>query len=126
MMNMDLSEEQIAAIRQLALNFQKETLEIRNQLQLKQLEIKELRMAADLDMEQIKTKLEEIAQLQVEIRMKSFERQDKMKEIITPEQLAEHEFGFSMQKGNPGNIGNRNTGNIGNANPGQGFKGNRW
>ncbi len=87
MMNLDLSAEQQAEIRQIMLDSQKETLELRNQIQVKQLEMRELRLADELDMEQVNSKLEEIAALQVELRMKAVERQDKVKELLTPEQL---------------------------------------
>lgn len=98
MMNLDLSAEQIAKIRQMMLDFQKETLELRNQIQVKQLEMRELRLSTEVDMEQVKLKLEEIADLQVELRMKAFERQDKVKELLTPEQLEEFGTCVPMQK----------------------------
>lgn len=98
MMNMDLSAEQQAEIRQIMLDSQKETLELRNQIQVKQLEMKELRLADEVDMEQVKSKLEEIADLQVELRMKAVERQDKVKELLTPEQLENCGIGNQMQR----------------------------
>jgi len=103
MMNLDLSEEQIAEIRQIMLDSQKETLELRNQIQVKQLEMRELRLSDDIDMEQVKSKLEEIADLQVELRMKAAERQEKVKELLTPEQLENCGIGFQMQRFNMGN-----------------------
>ncbi len=118
MMNLDLSAEQIAEIRQMMLDFQKETLELRNQIQAKQLEMRELRLASEIDMEQVKSKLEEIADLQVELRMKAVERQDKVKELLTPEQLESFGLDFPRQKFN-----------MGNDTFGQGFKvsrGSRW
>jgi Spy/CpxP family protein refolding chaperone len=118
MMNLDLSQEQQTQIRQIMLDFQKETLELRNQIQVKQLEIRELRLSSDVDLEQLRVKMEEIAQIQVELRMKSIERQEKVKEVLTPEQLENCGLGLSMQ--------NNNFGNVGNNNSNQGFKGNRW
>ena len=117
-MNLDLSEEQVAKIRQIMLDFQKETLELRNQIQLKQLEMRELRLAPEVDLNQVRTKLEEIAALQVELRIKAFERQEKVKEILTPEQLSNFGLGFPMQRSNAGNMRNNNFN--------QGCKGNRW
>ena len=114
MMNLDLSEEQIAEIRQMMLDFQKETLELRNQIQVKQLEMRELRLASEVDMEQVKSKLEEIADLQIELRMKASERQDKVKELLTPEQLGNFASGFPTQRLN-----------MGSGNFGQEFKGSR-
>ena len=103
MMNLDLSTEQIAEIRQIILDSQKETLELRNQIQVKQLEMRELKFADEIDMEQVKSKLEEIAALQVELRMKATERQMQVKELLTPEQLENCGIGFKMQKFNMGN-----------------------
>lgn len=118
MMNLDLSQEQQTQIRQIMLDFQKETLELRNQIQVKQLEIRELRLSPDVDLEQLRVKWEEIAQLQVEMRTKSIEKQEKAKEVLTPEQLENFGLGLSMQKYNFGNMGNNNSN--------QAFKGNRW
>ncbi len=87
MRNLELSSEQITQIREMMLDFQKETLELRNQIQVKQLELRELRLSSDPDLSQVKAKFEEISKLQLEIRMRSFERQQKVKEILTPEQL---------------------------------------
>lgn len=98
MMNLELSAEQQAEIGQIMLDSQKETLELRNQIQVKQLEMRELRLADELDMEQVKSKLEEIAALQVELRMKAVERQDKVKELLTPEQLENCGIGSQMQR----------------------------
>jgi Spy/CpxP family protein refolding chaperone len=114
MMNLDLSAEQIAEIRQIMLDSQKETLELRNQIQVKQLELRELRLDSEIDMDQVKSKLEEIADLQVELRMKAVERQGKVKELLTPEQLENCGIVFHMQGFNMGNDAF-----------GQGFKGSR-
>jgi len=118
MMNLDLSAEQQTEIRQIILDSQKETLELRNQIQVKQLEMRELRLADELDMEQIKSKLEEIADLQVELRMKAVERQEKVKELLTPEQLENCGIGSQMQRFNMGN----NTFGQGS----KGSRGGRW
>jgi Spy/CpxP family protein refolding chaperone len=77
------------------------------------LEIRELRLEDPVDMDQVRTKLEEISKLQVEVRMKAIERQNKFKELLTPEQLENCAAGFQMQRfnqqsaGNMGNRGNR-------------------
>lgn len=113
MFNLELSAEQQTEMRKMMLSFQKETLELRNQIQLKQLEIRELRLEDPVDMDQVRTKLEEISKLQVEVRMKAIERQNKFKELLTPEQLENCAAGFQMQRfnqqsaGNMGNRGNR-------------------
>ena len=98
MRNLELSSEQMAQIREMILTFQKETLELRQQIQTKQLELRELRLSSDTDLNQVKAKLEEVSKLQLEIRMKSFERQQEVKEILTPEQLENCRQGFQMQR----------------------------
>ena len=95
--NLELSSEQITQVREMVFGFQKETLELRNQIQVKQLELRELRLSSDLDLNKVKEKLEEISKLQLEIRMKAFERQQKIKELLTPEQLENCRQGFQMQ-----------------------------
>jgi len=103
MMNLGLSEEQIVEIRQMMLEFQKESLELRNQIQMKQLEMRELMLEDSIDIDQIRAKLEEISQLQVEVRVKAIERQTKMQDLLTPEQLENCGLGLSMQRFNMGN-----------------------
>ncbi|HNR65635.1 MAG TPA: hypothetical protein PKJ95_05005, partial [Atribacterota bacterium] len=106
-----------AQIREMMLTFQKETLELRQQIQTKQLELRELRLSSDPDLNQVKAKFEEISKLQLEIRMKAFERQQKVKEILTPEQLENCRQGLQMQR-----FGSE-MGRF-NYNPGRGCRGN--
>ncbi len=117
MRNLELSSEQMAQIREMMLTFQKETLELRQQIQTKQLELRELRLSSDPDLNQVKAKFEEISKLQLEIRMKAFERQQKVKEILTPEQLENCRQGLQMQR-----FGSE-MGRF-NYNPGRGCRGN--
>jgi len=122
MVNIDFTEEQIAEIRQMMLDFQKESLELRNQIQMKQLEMKELLLEDSIDMDQVRTKLEEISKLQIEVRVKAIERQTKIQGLLTPEQLEDCGLGLSMQRFK---MGNNNFSQEFN----QGFKGNqgnRW
>jgi Spy/CpxP family protein refolding chaperone len=51
-------------------------------------------MEEPLDMAKIRAKWEEIAQLQVELKVKALENQQKVKEVLTPEQLAKCPMGF--------------------------------
>jgi Spy/CpxP family protein refolding chaperone len=123
MMNLDLSAEQLAQVREIMLDSQKETLELRNQIQVKQLELRELRLSQEADMEQVRAKLEEISELQIELRMKAFERQEKVKDLLTPEQLENCNLGMQMQRFGYGmERNNSGQGFKGN----QEFKGNRW
>ena len=125
MLDMDLTKEQISEIREIMIDFQKESLELRNQIQMKQLEIKELMLEPTLDMERVRAKLEEISKLQVELRMKAIERQTKVKKLLTDEQLENCGMGFpmKMQNFNMGN-GNFNQNFQGQGQgPNQGFRG---
>lgn len=80
------------------LDFQKESLKYRNQIEIKQLEIKGLILENSVDMDQFKVKLGEIASFQVELEIKAFETQLKIKEVLTEEQLAKFPIGFSIQR----------------------------
>jgi Spy/CpxP family protein refolding chaperone len=96
MMDLKLSEEQITEIRQIMLDFQKDSLELNNQIQVKKIEFQELLLESTINMEEVRAKLEEIASLQVEVKVKALENQLKIKEVLTDEQLAELPFGFPM------------------------------
>jgi Spy/CpxP family protein refolding chaperone len=65
---------------------------------MKQLELQELFLESNIDMEKVREKLEEIADLQVELKVKAIENQSKIKEILTNEQLEKLSLGFPMQK----------------------------
>jgi Spy/CpxP family protein refolding chaperone len=86
-MNLDLSEEQIAEINQIKLEFQKASLELKKETEIKKLEVKELLRGDPVDLEMVRAKWEEIAQLQVELKVKALENKQKVKELLTPEQL---------------------------------------
>jgi Spy/CpxP family protein refolding chaperone len=94
MINLDLSEEQITEIKQIRLEFQKASLELKKEMETKRLEVRELMMEDPLDMAKIRAKWEEIAQLQVELKVMALENQQKVKEVLTPEQLAKCPMGF--------------------------------
>ena len=84
--SLNLSEEQINDLRKINLNFQREILKLKNEIQIGQLEIKELFLEEGLDLTKIKLELQKIADLEVEIKMKGFETYLAAKEILTPEQ----------------------------------------
>ena len=101
--SLNLSEEQVTEIKRVLLDFQKDTLELRNSLQIKELEVKALLLQPLTEMTKIKAKYEEIAGLQVEIRVKTIERYLEIKGLLTPEQQAKLPLGvpsqiFSYQK----------------------------
>ena len=101
--SLNLSEEQVIEIKRVLLDFQKNTLELRNSLQIKELEVKALLLQPLTEMTKIKVKYEEIAGLQVEIRVKTIERYLEIKGLLNPEQQAKLPLGvpsqiFSYQK----------------------------
>ena len=101
--SLNLSEEQVTEIKRVLLDFQKNTLELRNSLQIKELEVRALLLQPLTEMTKIKAKYEEIAGLQVEIRVKTIERYLEIKGLLTPEQQAKLPLGvpsqiFSYQK----------------------------
>ncbi len=69
------------------MEFQKASLELKKEIEIKKLEVKELLREDPVDLEKIRAKWEEIAQLQVELKVKALENQQKVKEVLTPEQL---------------------------------------
>jgi Spy/CpxP family protein refolding chaperone len=95
--SLNLSEEQVTEIERISIDFQKNILELRNNLQIKELEVKELLLEPLTEMTKIKEKFEEIAELQVEIRVKTIERYLEIKELLTPEQQAKLPLGVPSQ-----------------------------
>ena len=86
MMNLGLSDEQSTEIKTIMFDFQKESLEIKNQIQIMHLEFQELLLESAVDMENVRAKLEEIANLEVELKVKAIENQSKIKAVLTEEQ----------------------------------------
>jgi Spy/CpxP family protein refolding chaperone len=115
MMDLELSEEQTTKINKIILNYQKESLVLKSQILLKQLDLQELLLELAIDMEKVRVKLEELASLQVEAKVKAIEHQIKIKEVLTEEQLEELSSGFPMQR-----FG------IDRFDSGREMKGNRW
>jgi Spy/CpxP family protein refolding chaperone len=95
--SLNLSEEQVTEIQGVLLDFQKDTLQLRNNLQIKELEVKALLLQPLTEMTKIKAKYEEIAGLQVEIRVKTIERYLEIKGLLTPEQQAKLPLGVPSQ-----------------------------
>jgi len=101
--SLNLSEEQVTEIKRVLSDFQKDTLELRNNLQIKELEVKALLLQPLTEMTKIKAKYEEIAGLQVEIRVKTIEKYLEIKGLLTSEQQDKLPLGvpsqiFSYQK----------------------------
>lgn len=116
---LSLSQEQISQINQLRLEFHKASLELKKERDLKRLEIRELNREGSVDLEKIKVKWEEMAQIQTELRVKALDNQLKIKELLTPEQL--EKFNLNC----PGQRYGMSRGNFDDFNWGTGFGRNR-
>lgn len=94
---LDLSEEQITEINKTLLDFQKNTLELRNRMQIKELEVKALLLEPETELAKIREKLKEAADLQVELKVKTIEKYLEIKDLLTPEQQAKLPLGVPSQ-----------------------------
>ena len=85
--SLNLSQEQKTELSKINLNFQKETLKFKNEIQLSQLGVKELFLDEEFDLNKIRLELQKIADLEVETKVKGFEAYLAAKVILTPEQI---------------------------------------
>ena len=95
--SLNLSEEQIADINKALLDFQKDTAELRNSIQIRELEVKALLLESQTELVKIRAKLEEIADLQVELKVKTIEKYLEVKDLLTPEQQEKLPLGVPSQ-----------------------------
>jgi len=95
--SLDLSEEQITEINKNLLDFQKNSLELRNRMQIEELEIKALLLEPETELAKIREKLKEVADLQVELKVKTIEKYLEIKDLLTPEQQANLPLGVPSQ-----------------------------
>ncbi len=95
--SLSLSEEQITEINKTLLDFQKDTVELRNSIQIKELEVKALLLEPQTELVKIRAKLQEIADLQVELKVKTIEKYLEVKDLLTPEQQAKLPLGVPSQ-----------------------------
>jgi Spy/CpxP family protein refolding chaperone len=95
--SLNLSEEQKTEIQKIDLNFQKEMLGLKNEVEINQLEIKILFLEKDPELVKIRAKLQEIADLQTELKMKGIEEYLAVKSILTPEQQEKLPEGIPFQ-----------------------------
>ena len=95
--SLNLSEEQKTEIRKIDLNFQKELLGLRNDVEISQLEIKILFLETEPNLVKIRAKLQEIADLQTELKMKGIEEYLAVKGILTLEQQEKLPEGIPFQ-----------------------------
>ncbi len=101
--SLSLSEEQKAEINKTILDFQKDTVALRNSIQIKELEVKALLLEPKTELVKVRAKLQEIADLQVELKVKTIEKYLEIKDLLTPEQQEKLPLGapfqiFSLEK----------------------------
>ena len=94
---LNLSEEQITEINKTLLDFQKDTVELRNSIQIRELEVKALLLEPQTELVKIRAKLQEIADLQVELKVKTIEKYLEIKDLLTPEQQVKLPLGVPSQ-----------------------------
>lgn len=95
--SLNLTEEQKTEIKKIDLNFQKELLGLKNNVEINQLEIKILFLETEPNLAKIRAKLEEIADLQTELKMKEIEEYLAVKSILTSEQQEKLPEGIPFQ-----------------------------
>ena len=95
--SLNLSEEQVTEINKILLDFQKDTVELRNSIQIRELEVKALLLEPQTELVKIRAKLQEIADLQVELKVKTIEKYLEVKDLLTPEQQAKLPLGIPSQ-----------------------------
>jgi len=95
--SLNLTEEQKTEIKNIDLNFQKELLGLRNDIEINQLEIKILFLETEPNLVKIRAKLQEIADLQTELKMKGIEEYLAVKSILTSEQQGKLPEGIPFQ-----------------------------
>jgi len=95
--SLNLSEEQVTEINKTLLDFQKDTVELRNSIQIRELEVKALLLEPQTELIKIRAKLQEIADLQVELKVKTIEKYLEVKDLLTPEQQAKLPLGIPSQ-----------------------------
>ncbi|HDN85422.1 MAG TPA: periplasmic heavy metal sensor [Candidatus Aerophobetes bacterium] len=84
--NLNLSQDQIRKLRDLRLEYQKETLELRNTLRVKKLELQTLLASKDVNEEKANSIVDEIGKLRTNIWEKTIHYQLEMRKVLTQEQ----------------------------------------
>jgi len=90
----NFSKDQITAFQKLKLDFQKEMLGLKKDLETKLLEYKNLLWEETLDKEKLELLIKEIGQIREELERKILEYQVELRKILTPEQLNKLRFLF--------------------------------
>jgi len=94
---LNLSKEQIAEINKTLVDFQKDTVELRNSVQIRELEVKALLLEPQTELAKIKAKMQEIADLQIELKVKTIEKYLEIKHLLTSEQQEKLPLGVPSQ-----------------------------
>jgi zinc resistance-associated protein len=87
--NLNLTAEQNQKMQSMREGFFKETLPLRNEMQLKQLELRTLWAQASPDQEKILAKQKEVNALRAQMQEKGTKHRLEMRKILTPEQQAQ-------------------------------------
>jgi Spy/CpxP family protein refolding chaperone len=85
---LDLTKEQLEKLQSLRAEFDKETLSLRNELELKALELRQLWTADELDEEAIIAKSKEVSDLRSQIEEKMVRHRLDVAKVLTKEQRA--------------------------------------
>lgn len=110
---LNLSPEQQQKLLEIRQDYQRETQTIRFEMQKKQLELRQLWSASTLNRSAIEAKEKEVTGLRVQLVTKARAMRDKMKNILTAEQLKKlEENGFNRNPG-AGVRGRRGGGRMG-------------
>ncbi len=110
---LNLSSEQQQKLLEIRQDFQKDTQTVRFEMQKKQLELRQLWAAQTLNRNGIEAKEREITGLRIQLVTKARVMQDKIKTILTSEQLKKlEESGFGCNPGT-GSRGRRGGGRMG-------------
>lgn len=98
--NLNLSMEQEQKILKIRQDFQKDTQTLRFEMQKLQLELRQLWSAQTLNRDKIEAKTKEITGLRVQLVTKARAMQEKIKTVLTAEQLKKlQEYGFDRNPG---------------------------
>lgn len=83
---LELTAEQIKKIKTMQLDMAKETVRLRSDLEIKQLELRELTAADKPDMARIAARIDEMSPLRAELQKKRIEHRLSVLDVLTPEQ----------------------------------------
>ncbi|MFQ6091567.1 MAG: Spy/CpxP family protein refolding chaperone [bacterium] len=98
---LDLKPDQVERIQAMRLDLAKTTLQIRSELELKRLELRELMLADKPDRRGIEAKIDEIEPLRTELQKKRIEHRLALREVLTPEQRAKLKLWLGPGKRRP-------------------------